>query len=502
MLTIVDGTPLHGETIDVAARIAWTLRMARLTAGEGVDARLRALADALGTNAAHLSRVETGQRRDGLVADGYERALRLPVGSLRAPIDVLCRCYPEDSPRERGPVPVVTDVRQMSALTDAVSRPDRAVDGGQWLAWSSGLAQEGNIGFPAEEFKAVCRRLVSELGRSVAHAYPSRYEALTRLRCSAYGPLVVEVAREVMATPYFPGGYDLMSAIGEHWTPDAVQWCLELLSHPSPRHLTAGALGLENLGQIFGAPLWTTVVDPLIGLFDAAEAGSPAEEWSAHLIRLVPPQVWLEHSCRPGRPLPPRPGAVVDAGEIEQRLWPACEAAASAASSAVGLPDQPMLARLLYDVSYSPWESRAVTSYMLLNALPALADALGAAVHLQYQAVEDQTLRNRLVRRWACSPFAHRAAVLGDWLRSADPVVRSGALRAAGSAGALLEEADLVAGLADPETSIAALSAVGMSQHPLLTGLLAGDPAPADRHPEPVPYGLRWWASAGGRVTD
>ena len=65
--------------------------------------RLRALAEQMGTSAARLSRIETGQLRDGRIVDGYEATLGLPEGSLRAPIDVLCRTFPRTSPRDADP---------------------------------------------------------------------------------------------------------------------------------------------------------------------------------------------------------------------------------------------------------------------------------------------------------------------------------------------------------------------------------------------------------------
>lgn len=501
MRTIVDGSPLSGETIDVAARVAWTLRMARLTAPAAVDSRLRTLAATLGTSPAHLSRVETGQRRDGHVADGYEEALGLPVGSLRSPIDILCRTFPAIAPRELGPVLPVEDVCAMSELTERVSAlPEEAVTGGDWLAWAAGMSQAGNIGMPSEEFKRILRRLVGELGRAVTHAYACRYEALTRLRCSHYGDLVVEVAREVMSTPYYPGSYDLMSAVGERWTSDAVDMCLELVSSEIPRHLTAGSLGLENMGAIYGQPLWLSVADRLVDLFDASRPGSSREEWSAHLIRLVPPAVWRERRRRPGRPLPPRPETTAWEAGLEQELWYACESAATHVCESVGLNDQPMLARLMFDIAYCPWETRAVTSYMLLDALPGLRPFLWTAVHALFSATSEPGIRRRLVRRWSCSPYAYQAAVAGGWLDDDDPVVRLAGLHAAGAAGEVLPEEVLRDALDDRSTDLCAMYAMGMVGHPLLKELTAGDPAPIDSYPDHVQFGVRWWMETGADV--
>ena len=126
-ITVDDATALDGAEIDVSARVAWVLRMARTTAGG--PTQLRALADD-GTSAARLSRMETGQLRDGRVVDGYEAALGLVAGSLRAPIDILCRSFPHSA----RATPNQGAASRASAPPGSPSGAGRrTVTGGEWL---------------------------------------------------------------------------------------------------------------------------------------------------------------------------------------------------------------------------------------------------------------------------------------------------------------------------------------------------------------------------------
>jgi len=212
MTVVDDATSLDGRTIDVAARIAWTLRMARLTAGVE-DPRMRTVATAIGTSPARLSRAETGQLRDGSLVDGYERALGLPEGSLRAPIDILARTFPWDSPPDVAPGAPISDLAQLSELTERLGAGD-SVTGGEWLRWARAISVPGNIGMPIPLARSLVRRLVHELGRSCGHGYPARYEALSQVRCSDYGFLVLESAREEVRHPHAQGLADLFRERG------------------------------------------------------------------------------------------------------------------------------------------------------------------------------------------------------------------------------------------------------------------------------------------------
>ncbi len=357
-ITVDDATALDGPEIDVAARVAWVLRMARTTSASGIQ--LRALADELGTSAARLSRMETGQLRDGRVVDGYESALGLVEGSLRAPIDILCRTFPQVSPRDADPGSRIETVRELSQLTERLQGAV-PVTGGEWLRWARATASPGNIGLPERQGLELLTRLVSELARSVSHGYPSRYEALSLVRCSAYGHLVLSVTQEEVARTHAQGLGDLMSAVGEAVTDDALDWCLALLVDEREYVARCGALAIENMGQISGTPFWEGVAPRLLGALEATEPGSSQEEWVTHLVRLVPRDVWRSNGLVPARPLPPAAPVPTMSRDESNALWRECVAAARAVGDETGVGEQPMLARLLYDISFGHWETRAVT---------------------------------------------------------------------------------------------------------------------------------------------
>lgn len=491
-----DSTPLNGDVIDVGARIAWSVRMARLTVEPGLDNRLRTMAAAIGSSPAHLSRVETGQRRDGRVIDGYEQALGMPQGSLRAPIEVLCRTFPRWSPRDLDPGPVIREVAELSALTGRIQSGE-PVPAGQWLVWASAMAQPGNIGLPADQMTAILTRLIGELARTQGHAYPIRYEALARLRCSPYGQLVLEAVREHSTRPYPAGLYDLMSAVSEAHSPDAVEWFLSLLEGEDDSLVVAGALSLENLGEVTGPSFWASVAQRIVAVFDNSAEGSCSAEWSAHLLRLIPHSVRPEVDVRPSRPVPPPLALPAGARGPDNEVWVSCTQAAGKLTADLGLSEQPMLARLFYDIAFGHWETRAVTSYMLLDALPRISGSLGPAFASLLDTAAAAGARDRLVRRVSYSLFSHDMSLLNDWVHSPDDTLRSAALVAAGPARVHLPSELLLDHASRPGFVRAVLYSAGMSEHPVLDDL-AGHPTLDPR----VREGAAWWRAAGGVLRD
>lgn len=495
MTVVDDATALDGALIDVAARAAWVLRMARATA-EVPDRGLRALAGRMGTSAARLSRVETGRLRDGRLTDAYERALGLPEGSVRAPVDIVCRTFPDLSPPDLDPGRVVDDVRELSRLTERLQAPE-PVPGGTWLRWARAMSAPGNIGFPEGPFLDLLVRLASELARAVSHGYPTRYEALALLRCSAYGHLVLEVARAEVARPHAHGLGDLMSAVGEAPTADALDWCLDLLRDgPAPAARVA-ALAIENMGQVGGTGLWVDIAPRLVDAFDASEAGTQQEASAAHLIRLVPREAWTARRLVPARPLPPLPQQPrVSRAQADTR-WRECREAALDIGEQVGVGEQPMLARLLHDIAFGPWETRAATSYLLLSAVPSLVAPVAGHVARVAQEASHTGVRERAARRLAPLLNGHHLPVAEAWLDSEDPVLGRTALAAVGAAGRHVPAEILLAALRDPATRGLALGSAGLAGHPVLAGLAGSADQPAD-----VRAAARWWLDHGARVAE
>ncbi|GAB3257957.1 hypothetical protein [Nocardioides dilutus] len=490
--TLDDETPLNGPRVDVAVRMGWVLRMARLAASDAGPLKLDDMASRTGSNTTRLHRLETGRLREGRLIDAYERALELPAGALRAPIDVTCRGFPY-SPPERDPGPSVTSVREMSGLTDLVSRS--GATGGQWLAWARALAQPGAIGLPVSLAGELIRSLTSELARSVAHAYPTRYEALSLLRCSAYGDLVLDVAKEVVSDPHVQVLYDLMSAVGEAPTDDAISWCLQLLDQEREPLVVGGALALENMAEVSGRPdFWVELIDRLVDAADRHREGSVQHHWLSHLLRLVPRHLMKRSGRRPRRPLAPAADMPDWSRTRLNKHWSDCQARAHAVTDALGLPDQPVLARLLFDIAIGPHESRAVTSYMLLGALPHLRQPIGEHVADIAETHPDPVVRGRAARRLAGTLHGDHSAIARRWITEGSPQARDRGFVLAGAAGDHLPEPLIRYALANGSIG-PALYAAGMAEHSCLRSLAAS----RSLGPE-VRGGARWWISQGGRV--
>lgn len=499
-----DTTALNGASIDVGARIAWTMRTARLLAGA---ANLREFAVAVGSNPTRVHRVETARLRDGALVDAYERALGLSVGSLRAPVDIVCRTFPHEAPTDKDPGGAVDTVRDLSELTDrirgTIADPsgDGVVTGGDWLTWARALSTLGGIGLPESIALPMVDALIGEMNRSVGPAYPARYEALSLLRCSAYGYLVVEAARARLVEPRPQVIFDMMSAVGEADSPDAVRWCLDLLDDPRTRVVRGAAVALENMGAIAADPdvYWGSVVERLVDSYCRRESGSP--EWAtlSHLLRLAPKPLVAPRVARLRTPLAPA-GKIKDFSRSKaNRYWSACEREAERVGDEVSLGSQPMLCRLLYDIAISPHETRAVTSYMLLSALPWLvppvADAIAAVAEaLDGDDVGDGIVAARAARRVGDSRWDVLPERIRAWVDAGDLDRRVGALMLAGNAGVSLGESTYERALTISGSSEAAVYALGMCGHPMLSPLVA------DRRAD-IAGTAGWWLREGRRVT-
>jgi len=499
-----DATALNGTAIDVGARIAWTTRTARLLAGAG---NLRDFAAAVGSNPTRVHRLETARLRDGALVDAYEHTLALSVGSLRAPVDIACRTFPHEAPPDKDPGSRVVTVSALSQLTDTIratlgdTHSGRVVPGGDWFTWARALSSSGGIGLPESIALPMVDALIGEMNRSVDTAYPARYEALSLLRCSGYGHLVVEAARTRLTEPRPQVIFDMMSAVGEADSPDAVRWCLDLLDDPRTRVVRGAAVALENMGTIAAdrSGYWGSVVDRLVHSYCRRESGSPEWETLSHLLRLAPKALVVPYVAQLSAPLAPA-GKIKDYSRSKaNHYWSACEREAERISKEASLGSQPMLCRLLYDIAISPHETRAVTSYMLLSALPVLvppvADAIGAiAEALEGDRVEDAVVAARASRRvgdsrWGVLP--ERIRRLAD---SGDVDQRIGALMLAGNAGVRLADDTYSQAMDLPSTREAAVYALGMCEHPLLPSLTA-DPR------DDIAGAARWWLREGPRVT-
>jgi hypothetical protein len=177
------------------------------------------------------------------------------------------------------------------------------------------------------------------------------------------------------------------------------------------------------------------------------------------------------------------------------RRWRECLDAARTIGTETGVGDQPLLARLVHDIAFGPWATRAATSFMLLGAVPALAGR--AAVHVARIAEDasDPHVRERAAQRLPGLVNGTDLPALDRWLSHDDPTLRRTAFAVAGSAGRRLPEEVLRRGLLDPATQRRALSAAGLSRHPALESFSRDTGLPHD-----VRQAARWWLAEGGRV--
>lgn len=491
-----DRTSLSGDRVDVAARIAWLLRTSRLVAPATRSLPQYAMVDRLARVGLTVSRnwvhrLEAGELRSGVGAEGYERVLGLEPGRLRAAIDIACRSTPE-SPVDSDPGELLDDVMELSEATDAVlgDRPT----GWQWFTWARQFSRDEVRGLRVPVARRLIGRLSDELGRSVDVAYDARYEALAALRGGPYGQLVIETVRETIDDEHVQVVMDLVSVVTEVSDPDAFELCVGLVCDDRSHVVQAAVHGLENL---LSAPTehehdWRRLGAVAVRAFNDADPDSDQAHALAHLLRLLASRrVRLE---RPARPLPPtasldRPGR---ASTAEQ--WGRCLQLADEICDAVGLGHEPMLARLLFDLLISWSSNRAFPSSRILAALP-FAPVVVDHVVAFVEDEPDPLLRGRMLGRVAMVAGVDAPDGVERWLH--DPELRPAGLVLLAHGGVQPPAEQLRAMLADRASWRRALYAAGMTGHPVLQDVRTDGAVSAE-----VRGAAAWWSARGGRVVD
>ena len=156
-----------------------------------------------------------------------------------------------------------------------------------------------------------------------------------------------------------------------------------------------------------------------------------------------------------------------------------------------------MLARLLHDIAFGHWETRAVTSYMLLERPARPRGSRRPAGGRPGRGDRGSPDPGRGARRLLGVLHGHDIPLVQGWFTDPDPGLRGAALGVAGSAGRDIPADVLHAGLRDPGTRRLAIYAAGMSGHPGLAGIAVAPDLPAD-----VRAAARWWLEQGGRVAE
>lgn len=489
---IDDRSALDGNRIDIAARIGWLLRTSRTAAGLS----LRDLAAAAGpgaTSPATLSRVETSGRRSGQVVAAYESALGLPYGHLRAPIDVLCRTFSYAPPDTEPHVPPPT----LTGFSAAVDGVRDAPDGHDWLRFAEYHAASP-FGLTAADARPLVAQLASEVNRAAGSAYQLRYEALAKLRCSAYDRLVDEVVRTAVAAPGMQRPADLLSAVTELPTPELVVWCGDLLGHPSWQIARAGCLGLQNMRSVGGLDQadWMPLVTPLAEACRASVGDPLREPILSGTLASLPSSVRSAVHDLLDRPLaPPRRAIAWTRSRRNAHFSQAAGMAAALCADHGDGADEPMLARFLFEILYDFRATHVVTTSFVLAASPygrAARELLGRTV----LDGPDETTRHGAAYAFANLMLPFDEVDPSPWLAADDPVVRGAGLTIAGFAGAALPPDLLDRCLAEGgEAAHDALFAAGMSGQPELAAI-AADPG----QPAAIRDGAAWWLREGPRV--
>lgn len=496
-----DRTPLTADRIDVAARIAWLLRTARLTAPEtrnlpqyAMVERLRAVGLDVSRNWVH--RLEAGDLRSGRGADAYEQALGLGTGQLRATIDLVCRTVP-DSPPDSDRHEHLRDVEELSAMTEAILASPCA--GWEWLRWAREFSRPDVLGLRVLPATELLGRLASELGRAVGSAYDTRYEAFAALRGGPYGRLALRVAADVLADEHVQVVRDLVSAVTEHPDAECMQLCLGLLRDDRPRVVLAAVHGLENVVAGGRADVdWKQITAAAVEAFNRSETGSMAWHSTAHLLRMVPPprlrDAGLDKTLN--KSLPPPVTPTQGGREATLERWTRCVGLASAITEEVGIHEEPMLARLLFDLLMGWAEWKAFASARLLSALP-FAPVIVAKVVAFVADEPDPSLRGQMLRRLSGIAGTEAPAGIEAWLQRPGGFRETALVILAHGGVPPPTELVTVALARGGDEASRALYAAGMTGHRMLAGIRDDS-----GHPPPFRGAAAWWLREGSRIVD
>lgn len=473
---LVDRSPLDGPQVDLSVRLGWLLRIARFSARPELN--LRDLAaemadDGVGVSESTLSRVETGRIRSSALVAAYERALGLPETSLQGPTDVACRTVGQVHCRD-------TFDPSMAAYSAAVepvlqAGPDEPLTAAQWLAFADVVASTDAALLSRRAVEDVVRRLAGEVRRSVGSALPARYEALSTLRCSRYGQVVLETALELLDAEGAPPQPDLARALGELPCVPLFLSAAARLETASVTALEGWASALETAKVVGGASpeTWGLLVGPLLAAYRAS-ADDPWRRLNlAYIVRLLPATLRREVlTTLRELPDPIRSPGDWTATRRNEHYTVATELAARVCQEA-DLPEQPLLGRLVFEGLYDPRISRELPAAWMLESLPFSPLLVRHLVELA--AAPPDAVTARFVP-WLLMRMRtpHAAPLVRDWLGSAERGVVPALLVAYG--GGSLSLADVRGHLAGDETQrTRALVALGLVGDPSLPDLASPD---------------------------
>ena len=310
--------------------------------------------------------------------------------------------------------------------------------------------------------------------------------------------MVLDVVVEVLREPGIQVVEDLVTAMAELPTPEVVAWNCDLLRHPSVFLVRAASYTVQSLLVDGGTGLddWRDLPPAFDEAWCAAD-GDPARRDVLIQLRAALPAPLQERITVPPQPPPPGSRPRVWTRSRQNLHYAFATSVAHLVTSARGLPDDPMLARLLFESLFEPRGVRMSTATVLLAASPYAADLVRVLLAERTNGPDEAT-----------APAASRVAAfchvgdelpeLGSLLESEDPAELPHLLRIFGDSGLPAPAEAVERGLAGDDLLVrSTLVALGLAGDPRLVGI-AGDAG----LPKSTRLAAEWWLGRGPRIVD
>lgn len=486
----VDRTPFDGAEVDVRARIAWLLRVNRLTGPP--DARTLGrfvvlLAERrIVASPATVSRWESGQAEVPLpVLAAYEDVLGLHLGSLQGSVLHL---LPDPGEELAVRVPQGRLGRRelqnrLDDVYDRVARP--APTGVDWLELASLLLAWPAPVLPRALSQPLVARLLDEMQRSVGKAFFSRYAALRALVLDpGYYDQVVDAVLDVIADPNAQAVVDAVIVAGIAPSPEREGEFLGLLDHEHWRVRVGAA---HALGDLAAARRLSTE--------SFARLARRARTLTSDTFegRTVPLEQ-LQQGLRAAAGTPVRRPSVPPPAAMRRIV----HEVAARGREQTGIVDDPLLERLVKEAFSASNETARNMALWFIDSSPYREAVAGYAARVVDESPEPAVVRPA----WGVLSYLVEREEL-PWLLGllADPAspYLTEALTALGHGPGIdpdVDLAELARRATDPAGVWALTNAAGLSGHPVLVEW-ARDPAmTALRGP------ATWWLAHGAAVRD
>ena len=236
--------------------------------------------------------------------------------------------------------------------------------------------------------------------------------------------------------------------------------------------------------------------------FEAADQRPGHAEMFTTLFKNLPAPLRLKLLDQLPRPLTPVSGPLSWDADDHNVHYALCERLSQEVVAEVGVPEQPMLARLLFEIIYDFRAPRVATSAFLLMASP-LVDALQPRLARLSVEGPDQVTRSGALRGLHQVQVPRGREALQQWFDLARPLGSARAMVVAGNAGLELPDEVLDQVRDDSVLSRSTLEGLGLTQHRGLATLAGDPPGPtssaASRAGGSAPAGASSSAAAGRR---